>query len=348
MPCVSCGPYTDHSSRVTCPAGRVQKKKKKKPKPFNLCPHPFSANIPPLLVETLNKHFHWVLCPERVWAGPLIVGALDHESWRRDRCAEWTPLFDWRTIRVVPLENWNFLRLFLSGRGSVSLTPPCTRRKPVTSSSHHFRFVLFLSHPPPPPSHVSPVIHPCSFLPWRKQQEEQFFLIIICSLRRNTIWNRRLTSKSASAKGRPNCWPPANIQVKPWKRPKRCRHQTSAWMSTCRSCSRENAIQSGRRPAQGTDVANWNDFESGPIRFSFYFRPMTVVGSGNLNLFLKTKNITVSLTWKKKKKLVSFARFSLINSRGVTCVEIFSFRWGSVTHPGAKCVNTFLLLFANN
>ena len=44
----------------------TKKEEKKKPKPFNLCPHPFSANIPPLLVETLNKHFHWVLCPERV------------------------------------------------------------------------------------------------------------------------------------------------------------------------------------------------------------------------------------------------------------------------------------------
>ena len=121
-----------------------------------------------------------------------------------------------------------FCRLFLSGRGSVSLTPPCTRRKPVTSSSHHFRFVLFLSHPPPPPSHVSPVIHPCSFEGNSKRRNSSSLFIIICSLRRNTIWNRRLTSKFASVKGRPNCWPLANMQVKPWKRPKRCRHQTSA------------------------------------------------------------------------------------------------------------------------
>jgi hypothetical protein len=48
--------------------------------------------------------------------------------------------------------------------------------------------------------------------------------------------------KFAFAKERQNCWPLANIPVRPWKRPRRCIRPTNAWMSTWRNCSRENAI----------------------------------------------------------------------------------------------------------
>ena len=265
---------------------------KRKNLPFNSCvppPHPFSANIPPLLVETLNKHFHCVFFLSRTGLGrPFDCVWL---SWRRDRCAERIPLWLKEDSRLNnSLKNWNFLlrvcRLFLSGRGSVSLTPR-VRDGNLSRSSHHFRFS---------PTHRLPMsrlhcIHQCSFCfrsPFyfegnSKRRNSSSLFIIICSLRRNTIWNRRLTSKFASVKGRPNCWPLANIQVKPWKRPKRCRHQTSAWMSAYRSCSRENVIQSWassrtRYTRDGRSQLFWIQ----SISFLFLFKPMTVVvGSGN-------------------------------------------------------------------
>ena len=66
---------------------------------------------------------------------------------------------------------------------------------------------------------------------------------------RNTIWNRRLTWKSASVKGRRNCWLLANIPAKHWKRPKHFKRPTSAWTSTWASCNRESEkLPIDRRP----------------------------------------------------------------------------------------------------